>query len=240
MAGAKSPTKKDDLDELLMHDYGRRASVPKKILYFFLALLPFEISLVIFTRVLDLDIFSTYLLISISVFVSAIVLSLAYHNLTFARSVKLRKTFHEPTKSLFRNKPEEHQHALVKHESKLKQSSFAYSIAYNNVLVMAIMLVLGAYVLKDKIQPEINFGISSVVAGAIAYINSISARKLAMSSFIFRSCRELMSLDVPVKMNAANCVLVGMARMRVDQFIPEERERNKYDNNRIQGCESVR
>ena len=90
----------EEYDEL-MGDFGRRPSVMKRIFYFMLALLCVVPTAALFARVFLIDLRSSIVTLALGVVLNAAVLSLAYHNLSFAKAARVRIVATPPTKAYY-------------------------------------------------------------------------------------------------------------------------------------------
>mmetsp|Transcript_11468 Transcript_11468/g.20744 ORF Transcript_11468/g.20744 Transcript_11468/m.20744 type:complete len:174 (+) Transcript_11468:99-620(+) len=170
-----------DFDDLssLDYDYGRKASFGRRLIYFLVALIPSLLILALFMQVRGLPVEKYPIILAPAIVAAMVFLSLAYHNLAFVRSAQIHKKYSAPTKSMFRNKPDEWNAACFQFEATIKSSSVMYSIAYNNAIYLFAAVALALNIGRISIPEPINFAISCVGGAAAAYGNSLSARKLS-------------------------------------------------------------
>lgn len=166
----------DEFDELL-DDFGRRPSVARRLLYLFLALLSVASTAYLFINVFLVDVSSSQVTLLLAVCVNTVLLSLAYHNLSFAKGARIRRDASPPTKGAFRGREREHKEALEAFESRIANASLWYSCAYNNTIYMIVTPLLGVYLLSDKLSGDLNLLVSGALAAGLAVFNSNTALK---------------------------------------------------------------
>ncbi|KAA8495883.1 Translocon-associated protein subunit gamma [Porphyridium purpureum] len=159
-------------------DYGRTAGVGKRLMYWLLAILPINLPVLLYVRVLALDLQASGVLVGATVIIASVMLSLAYHNCAFAKSVKLRKGLEPPPKSAFRNRPEEHKKACDDLEANIRKSAVLYSVGYNNAIFLVCILPFGFQFLSSLMETPMNFATAYTFAALLALVNSRSARNL--------------------------------------------------------------
>mmetsp|Transcript_14442 Transcript_14442/g.31082 ORF Transcript_14442/g.31082 Transcript_14442/m.31082 type:complete len:174 (+) Transcript_14442:123-644(+) len=167
----------EELDGVELIDYGRDAGVARRIVYFVVAVIPAVLPLGLYVQVLEMDVLKSQVVLAVSVVAAAVMLSLAYHNITFVRTVKLQKLFDMPAKSMYRNKPDEWKQACLTQDTAVRSSALMYSFAYNNAVYLLAVVFFSFYAFRGKFADEIVFASSSAVASGLALINSRSARK---------------------------------------------------------------
>lgn len=166
----------DEMDEL-MDDFGRRPTLTKRLIYLFLALESVAATAFLFVRIFLVDVFTSQVTLALAIIVNVILLSLAYHNLSFAKAARIRQAANPPTKSAFKGKEKEWRTAMDAFESKIAQSALWYSCAYNNAIFMIVTPLLGVYLLSEKLSGELNLLVSGALAAGLAVYNSNTALK---------------------------------------------------------------
>lgn len=173
----RKTAKDTDTFEPELDDFGRRPSWKKRVLYFVLALFVTSLPAILFVRIFVVDVLKAQLTLYTGILISAAVLSLAYHNLTFSQGARIRENANPPTKSSFKGKKDQYEAALVKHEQSIASAAFAYSLAYNNAIFLLAAPFVGCYVFADKVGGDINALLSTAAAAGLALFNSRSALK---------------------------------------------------------------
>lgn len=167
----------DEFDELL-DDFGRRPSLLRRILYLVLSLIPVLTTTYLFIRIFLIQTTSSQATLSISILISAVLLSLSYHNLCFAKAARIRRTAVPPTKGAYKGHPEQFKAALGKFEAGIANASLFYSFAYNNVIFMVGAPFLGLYLLSENVGGDLKLLVSASAAAALALFNSNTALKV--------------------------------------------------------------
>lgn len=166
----------DEFDELLS-DFGRRPSPLKRLMYFFLALTSVAPTALLFQQVFLIDLKASTVTLSLAVLVNTALLSLAYHNLSFAKAARIRRDAHPPTKGAFKGRPDEFKKAQISFEGKISAASLWYSFAYNNTIFMIVAPLLAVYLLSEKLSGDLNLLVSGGAAAGLALFNSNTALK---------------------------------------------------------------
>lgn len=166
----------DEFDELL-DDFGRQPSISRRLLYRLLALVSVVSTAYLFMNVFLVDVSSSQVTLALAVIVNTSLLSLAYHNLYFAKAARIRRSASPPTKGAFRGREREHRIALNTFESRIAQSALWYSCAYNNTIFMVVTPLLGVYLLSEKLSGDLNLLVSGSMAAGLAVFNSNTALK---------------------------------------------------------------
>eukprot|EP00177_Eucheuma_denticulatum_P008332 GFKZ01015162.1.p3 GENE.GFKZ01015162.1~~GFKZ01015162.1.p3 ORF type:complete len:203 (+),score=27.16 GFKZ01015162.1:90-611(+) len=166
----------DEFDDLL-DDFGRRPTVLRRLLYLFLALESVATTAFLFVRIFLVDTSTSQLTLAIAITVCTTILSLAFHNLSFAKAARLRRFASPPTKGAFKGKPDEFRKAQAAFESKISSAALWYSCAYNNAIFMFVAPLLGCYMFSEKVGGDLNLLLSGAAAAGLALFNSNTALK---------------------------------------------------------------
>lgn len=166
----------DELDEL-MDDFGRKPTITKRLLYMFLALQSVGVTAFLFINVFLVDITASQVTLLLAVILNTLLLSLAYHNLSFAKAARIRRAATPPTKGSFKGNVADYKAALQAFENKIASAALWHSCAYNNAIFMIVTPLLGVYLLSDKFSGELNLLVSGSAAAALAIFNSNTALK---------------------------------------------------------------
>lgn len=166
----------DDLDELL-DDFGRRPTMTKRLIYVLLALNSVVATAFLFVKVFVVDVSASQVTLALAVIVNSVLLSLAYHNLSFAKAARIRRDANPPTKSAFKGKEKDYRAAMDVFEQKISSAALWHSCAYNNVIFMLVAPLLGVYLLSEKLSGELNLLVSGALASGLAIFNSNTALK---------------------------------------------------------------
>lgn len=166
----------DEFDDLL-DDFGRRPSILKRLVYVFLSLEPVLVTAVLFVRIFLVSTSASQVTLLFGALLSAVLLSLSYHNLAFAKSARLRRTASPPTKGAYKGDKEGYTKAMAKFEASISDAALWYSFAYNNAIFMIVTPLLGMYLLPDKVAGDLNLLLSGAAAAALALFNSNTALK---------------------------------------------------------------
>lgn len=166
----------DDLDELL-DDFGRRPTMAKRLTYFFLAFESVAVTAFLFVKVFVVNLSTSQVTLAIAIIINSILLSLAYHNLSFAKAARIRRDANPPTKSAFKGKEKDYRAAMDAFERKIANAALWHSCAYNNAIFMLVTPLLGVYLLSEKLSGELNLLVSGALASGLAVFNSNTALK---------------------------------------------------------------
>lgn len=166
----------DEIDEL-MDDFGRRPSVGKRLQYAVLASAAVAMTLVLFVNVFLVDIARSQVTLALALVVNTMLLSVAYHNLAFAKAARIRRDASPPTKGAFKGRVALYQQALDAFEARIARAALLHSCAYNNAIFMAIVPLLGVYLLSDKFSGELNLLLSGAAGAGFCIFNSNTALK---------------------------------------------------------------
>lgn len=166
----------DEFDDLL-DDFGRKPSVFKRITYLLLSLESVAVTAFLFIRIFLVDTSSSQVTLALAVIVSTVLLSLAFHNLAFAKAARIRRNAAPPTKGAFKGKASEYKAATSAFESKISSAALWYSCAYNNAIFMIVAPLLGVYLLSEKLSGDLNLLVSGTAAASLALYNSNTALK---------------------------------------------------------------
>lgn len=166
----------DDIDDVL-DDFGRHPGVQKRTFYGILAALVALAPTCLCVRLFVVDINSAQLTLGAGVLISAGILSVSYHNLTFSQAARIRTSSSAPSKNSFKGRMAGYEKALKSYESRVNMSAFAYSFAYNNAIFLLTAPFCASYVFADKVSGELNALFSCAAAAGLALFNSHSALK---------------------------------------------------------------
>lgn len=167
----------DEFEEL--HDFGRKPSATKRVVYLLLSLECVAVVAALFMRVFLVEIRSSQVTLSLAVIANTVLLSLAYHNLSFAKAARIRRTANPPTKNSFKGSKakEDFEAATAAFEKKISSAALWYSCAYNNAIFMIVTPLLGVYLLSDKLSGDLNLLVSGAAGAGLALFNSNTALK---------------------------------------------------------------
>lgn len=165
----------DDLDEL--PDFGRNPTLTKRVTYVVLSLAAVVAVAILYIQIFLVDLKASQVTLALAVTVNAVLLSLAYHNLSFAKAARIRLMVNPPTKGSFKGRKEEYEAALKAFEKKISQAALCYSCAYNNSIFMIITPLLGVYLFSEKLSGELNLLVSGAAGAGLAVFNSNTALK---------------------------------------------------------------
>lgn len=166
----------DEFDDLL-DDFGRRPSVLKRLFYILLSLEPVLVTAILFVRIFLVSISASQVTLVLAVLLAAVLLSLSYHNLAFAKAARLRRAGSPPTKGAYKGDKAAYEKAMASFEASISSASLWYSCAYNNAIFMIVTPLLGMYLLPDKVAGDLNLLLSGAAAAALALFNSNTALK---------------------------------------------------------------
>lgn len=161
----------------LLNDFGRRPGIAKRALYLVLALFATAAPALLFTNIFLVDLAESQVTVFAGIAIAAVVLSLSYHNLCFARSARLRVSAIAPTKGQFKGRLPEFAKATAAHEARIANAALLYSFAYNNLLYLSVAPLAGCYVFADKFGGDLNLLLSGATAAGLCLFNSVSALK---------------------------------------------------------------
>lgn len=161
----------------LLDDFGRRPSILKRLLYLFLATLPVATTALLFIRLFLINTAASQVTLIIAITLSTVLLSLALHNLYFAKAARLRRFATPPSKSAFKGRMDEFKRACTVFEGKIANAALCYSVAYNNAIFMIIAPLFGCYMFSEKVGGDLNLLLSGVAAAGLALFNSNTALK---------------------------------------------------------------
>lgn len=168
----------DEIDELIS---GRAVSPATRLTHFGIALLAIIPAAMLFVQIFVVDVGRSRLTIGAAIVATAVVLGMAYQNLSIAHVERLRSASSPPTKSAFKGKKSEFEAAMSSYERKVDQAAFAYSVCYNNAIFLLTAPFVGCYIFSDKFSGDLNFLVSSSAAAGLALFNSKSALKAIAS-----------------------------------------------------------
>lgn len=166
----------ENIDEII-GDSGRRPRPSRRAVYLFLSFEAVITCAFLFVKVFLVDLKSSQVTLALAIVVNTVLLSLAYHNLTFAKAARIRHVTKPPTKGSFKGKQKDYDAAVKAFEGKITQASLWYSCAYNNAIFMIVTPLLGVYVMSEKLSGELNLLVSGAAAAALAIYNSNTALK---------------------------------------------------------------
>ncbi|KAJ8904328.1 hypothetical protein NDN08_000849 [Rhodosorus marinus] len=162
-------------DDDLNFDYGRNPSVVRRGAYFLIALVTVLLPVYLYVGVLDMQLDEAQITVLIGSMMGSLLLSLAYHNIYFSKRVHVVADSSVPTKSSFKKNVAAYNAAVDAYESKCTVTALCWSLFYNNLLYLSIVVVFGIYVLASKVPKEANFVLSTVGASGFAFYNSRKA-----------------------------------------------------------------
>lgn len=165
----------DDLQDL--DDFGRKPSAVKRLVYLLLSLECVVAVALLYIRIFLIDISASQVTLALGIIVCSVVLSLAYHNLAFAKAARIRLVANPPTKNAFKGNQQAYKAAQLEHEQTISRSALWYSCAYNNAIFMFMTPVIGCYVLSENVGGDLNLLLSGAAAAALALFNSNTALK---------------------------------------------------------------
>lgn len=165
----------DELDDL--PDFGRKPTASKRVMYMALSLFCVIPVGYLFTQIFLVDIHSSQVTLVLAVIVNSVLLSLAYHNLSFAKAARVRRTANPPTKNSFKGKKMDYEKAIMDFESSISRAALWHSCAYNNVIFMIVAPLLGVYLFSEQLSGDLNLLVSGAAAAALAVYNSNTALK---------------------------------------------------------------
>lgn len=171
-------TSMDDIDDVL-DDFGRHPGVQKRVLYGLLAGIVSLAPTLLCVRIFVVDSSKAQLTLGVGVILSSVLLSMAYHNLAFSQSARLRAVSSAPSKNSFKNVRSlgAYDRAVKAYEAQISSACFSYSFAYNNAIFLLAAPFAASYVFADKVSGELNALCSAVCASGLALFNSRSALK---------------------------------------------------------------
>lgn len=168
-------TMADEFDDL--HDFGRKPTLSRRLIYLGLSFECVIVVAILFIRIFVVDLQASLVTLILAMILNTVLLSLAYHNLSFAKAARIRNAATPPTKSAYRGNKEDHQKALLNFDTKISQSALWYSCAYNNAIFMLVTPLLGKYLLSEKLSGDLNLLVSGAMAAGLAVFNSNTALK---------------------------------------------------------------
>lgn len=164
----------DEFDELL-DDFGRRPSVAKRLSYLILALAAVASTAWLFIRIFLIDLSASQVTLTLAIAISTVLLSLSYHNLSFAKSARIRRVATAPSKGSFKGNLDAYAAAQKSFEAQISSSALWFSFAYNNAIFMLLTPLLAKYLFADKVGGDLNLLLSGALASSAALFNSQKA-----------------------------------------------------------------
>lgn len=159
----------------LLDDFGRRPTVAKRLLYLLFALEAVGATTWLFIRIFLIDLSASQVTLSLGILISTILLSLSYHNLSFAKATRIRRNATAPSKGAYKGKPDEYAAAQKTFEEKISSAALWFSFSHNNAIFMILTPLLAKYLFADKIGGDLNLLFSGAAAASIALFNSQKA-----------------------------------------------------------------
>lgn len=163
----------DEFEEL--PDFGRKPTLKKRVIYALLSLEAVLAAAFLFVRIFLVDVKASQVTLVLAVGVNTLLLSFAYHNLSFAKAARIRRLANPPTKGSFKGRKEDYDAALSAFEQKINQAALWHSCAVNNVIFLLFTPLLGVYLLSEKLSGDLNLLVAGAMSAGLAVFNSNTA-----------------------------------------------------------------
>ncbi|GJD10334.1 hypothetical protein Gasu2_45310 [Galdieria sulphuraria] len=131
----------------------------------------------LYLAVFHLNVVSASVSFIIGTVIGLLLMVVSYHKTAYAKWSKLDRTTEPPTKSSFKAKTSAYQSAVENHLRLLERTAISYSVMVNNAIFQAFLMVIGFYLLKDKVPDELNFVVTVTLSAVFVRLNSETAFK---------------------------------------------------------------
>lgn len=142
----------EPVESLLLKTFPKEIPFSHGILYALLAVPLLALDIYLYLAVFHLNIVSASVSLIVGTAIGVALLTISYHKTAYAKWSKLDRTTEPPTKSSLKGKSTTYQSALESHLKLLERTAVSYSLMVNNAVFQAFLLVIGFYLLKDKVK----------------------------------------------------------------------------------------
>ncbi|XP_076365222.1 translocon-associated protein subunit gamma [Tachypleus tridentatus] len=182
MAGGKKALTKEE--ELLLQDFSRNVSTKSSALFYGNAFIVSAIPIWLFWRIHQMDPYQSAILFVVVTLVSTWLVAFAYKNVKFVLKHKVAQKREEAvTREIMKklvddkkmSKKEKDERILWKKNEVADYEATTFSIFYNNVLFLMLVVIASFYVLSS-FQPGINYIMSVGAAGGLLALFSTGSQ----------------------------------------------------------------
>ncbi|GJQ08287.1 hypothetical protein GpartN1_g78.t1 [Galdieria partita] len=165
------------IENLLLKTFPKEIPISYYLLYMLLATPVLALDVYLYLAVFHLNPMSSSVSFIVGTVIAVILMTVSYHKTAYAKWSKLDRSTEPPTKSSFKGKSSAYQSAVENRLRLMEKTAVSYSVMVNNAIFQAFIVVIGFYLLKDKVPDELNFVVAVTLSAVFVRLNSETAFK---------------------------------------------------------------